>query len=174
MINKINGMLPFYQLTFKSKLVPRQCRSIQRSGTECIRLPLNTCGNAVEFFVPCKPGRKLSDPDLESGITECISCQKGWYNSLYGQTGCNAADLNYFVPEEGGTKQIPCPINSFTDERGSEKCIDLCGPGFKLGDSQTCVECSAGRYMPDTFHKNDRCLKQAGDQSKHKYHMHNI
>ena len=131
MINTIFGMQPFYQLLFKSKLVPRKCKSNQRSGTECFRLPLKICGNAVEFFVPCKPGQKLSDPELESGVTECVSCHKGWYNALYGQTGCHAADLNYFVPEEGGTRQLPCPINSYTNEVASEKCINLCDPGFK-------------------------------------------
>lgn len=97
----------------------------------------------IECTAQCLPGSVSP-----SGLERCETCQRGFYQPRYAQTGC-----------------LPCPDGSTTTRRGArgeEHCRERCGAGHVSRTGLApCYPCPYGTYQPDEA--QTVCIKCPGE-----------
>ena len=86
------------------------------------------------------------------GSTDCILCPAGRFVEEEKATQCNACPKGYFISRESERVDLhnersdcqPCEPQTYSDEKGSEKCY-LCATASQKA-STSCQLCNAGKY----------------------------
>lgn len=85
----------------------------------------------------------------------CVKvCPRG-YEPIHGV--CTPCEINYYGPSPGYC--FPCPSYTYTFERGSHECLELCPPGQGMTDTYTCELCPPGKYSDQPSTECHACPK---------------
>ena len=103
----------------------------------------------------CKPGSY----NLANGREPCVKCAAGTYVGFEMAGACQFAQPGYWVPKQGATEQIACPIGTFSEGVKSRSC-SVCPPG-KTTKSVASIYCSA-TCPGNTYWSNGQCLRCPG------------
>lgn len=87
-----------------------------------------------------------------------VECPEGKFSAT-GASECTSAEVGHYVPIAGSSKQIPCPLGSYSRTTGASAC-DLVDPGYfvaGIGQENQAV-CPDGSYQSQVGYRGTSCI----------------
>lgn len=123
----------------------KQCpKGTYQTDTSCVVCPNGTISTreGTVYCIECPVGSHANELR-----TDCVLCEKGWFNYVTAQTKCRQCPGGYYATGRGSTECKPCEPGKYTSQPGAEEC-ELCETGRykQLGGAGGCEDCRPGTF----------------------------